>query len=1232
MKDRIRMIIMALLLCVCVFIPAVSLNAADENASSEINACMMKQYTDLEEVADYLAGKNTYPTEEGYLFAGWYTTNTIPDILANAETEEEEKEALKYAIRSDIPEGVESVYALFVPASVLDVKAQLSAGLLGGLDGNTKGSIRFVTTVNSLLYKEVGFEISYINSKGAKKSAVSSSNKVYEKLYAVGSTTEEYKENEKEYLPTEFCDASKYFKACNLNNVPASDFTVPFTIKPFWVTLDGSKVYGEAVIKSMDDYFLAEDVYVSTSETITNKKDEEGYGFSEEQPCVTLNYALSQVKNQGTIHVVESYATTADFVWDDHNKTVNITGGTIDFTTMPVITLEEAVEATDTTEAQAAKTAYALDMQDSVTFTDITLVFTGTDTQHIYANGNTLEIASDVVWGNSDTSKAAYIRVYGGAHNTALKSDTNLILAAGQYTRVIGGGNYSALTGDVNITLSGSINPNIDHTDHGSTYMVLGGGHNSSANVTGDVHITVASENVLFNRIYGGGHKRSVTGNVYIEFAGKAMGVYGGGFDGTITGDTYLTMTGGWAHQLFGGCEDVSMTGNTNIDVQGGTIQRRIYGGCYNGTSGTSFATTACVKGHSNVSIGANAEILLDYDNDNSIYAISRGGAEFTDDSGNLIEKGLFIFNENSEYKSKLGYNASGLDFSGLIFSDATHHYLITTNGNNESGTLGTVSPQSDYIRIKPHRGYSAVVKVGTTQAYYTESEAVFKLPELTGTTVKEITVTFGEIDSGVDKSSYEARIDGAYYDTFVEAMAAAPVLDSKETVTVTLLKDIEIAAQMSIATNIAIQNEPGEDITIYRDAGLNATDMFKVTSTGTLTLAGVEDRNSLVLDGRDSTEVDKSLADLTGSTGSLINNAGKLKIKNATLQYAKKTSESGGAVYSGGTRVEVENCIFQNNSAVASAGAIQVGAGILIAENSLFTANNAKNGGAIRAATATKITINKCEFGDDEKGNEASNDGGAFYNQSTNVTIVDTKFANNISSNRGGAVYNNAGVIVVKNSEFTGNVAITSGGAIQSASSGVLRLIASNDDKINSLAVFMNNESQGTADNNGGGAINVTNGTIEINGYRFENNQAKLYGGAVRVSGSSRTITGATFEGNFTTGAKGHGGAVYVYGENAAEITASTFKNNHTDGSEAHGGALYVNSETGVNAKVGILNTFTDNLVNGEGSKGNHIYVNVTSSSLIEEPENGAGTGNVKEETESGTDNENDENIEFNQ
>ncbi len=1015
MKKRIRMIIMALLICVCVIIPAVSLNAADESGSNSSDACVVVEYADLEEVKDYLAGKNTYPTKEGYLFAGWYTTNDIP---------KDDAEALKYAVRNSVPnEG--PVYALFVPASVLDVKAQLSSELLNkeAFQSAGKGSIRFVTTVNSLLYQKVGFEVSYVNSKGAKKSATSSSNKVYDKLYAVGSITDEYMENGTEYLPTEFSAASKFFKACNLKNVPASDFGVPITVKPFWVTLDGSKVYGETVIKSMDDYYLKDDVYVS------DKGSDEADGLTKDTPFATLGCALELIKNQGTIHVVDSYTTTADFVWEDHNKTVNITGGELDFTTLPKKVLR-AAQGTDTPDDESddvpAVTANVLDINDSVTFMDTSLKFA--NGQHVYANGNTVEIASaGVTWSNSD----AYIEIYGGSHSVPLNSDTNLILGAGQYTRVFGGGNYdSPLKGNVNITLSGSINPSINYKYHNATqYAVFGGGQNKSS-VEGDITLDVQNDTVLFQRVYGGGNYNQVYGDINLTFAGKAFTVYGGGFTTKVTGDIYLTMTGGWTEQIFGGCSHANVNGNTNVNVQGGEIERRVYGGCYNELDDYGvWKEKYYVTGHTNVAISPKANVSLSYiGTDLSIYAISRGEVPFEN------EWGAFIFNETSyeDYELKLGHTDSTYDSR---FSEQAYHYLIKTNGNTEDGSLGTVTSDGDYIRIKPRRGNSATIDVEGNTEHYTESETVFKLPELSATTdVKNITVTFETIDSNIDKSNYEARIDGAYYESLAKAIEVAPILNSKDTVTVTLLKDIELASQINIETKIAIQNEPGKDITIYRGTELATTDMFNVTSTGTLTLAGVGDRNSLVFDGRTQNKEDVE------STGSLIKAAGNLNISNITIQYAKKTGtadgDNGGAIYSTGanSKLSIVDSTFSYNKSGVRGGAIY-------AEDT----------------RSKDITISGCIF----EHNQATNAGGAICIGNQNVlNIVSSEFIGNTSDNFGGAVAMRNDYSTVNLSgkvTFDGNIAKTTGYGGGAIMTGSVLSIAENAN-----VTIKNNETKG--------------------------------------------------------------------------------------------------------------------------------------------------------------------------
>lgn len=126
---------------------------------------------------------------------------------------------------------------------------------------------------------------------------------------------------------------------------------------------------------------------------------------------------------------------------------------------------------------------------------------------------------------------------------------------------------------------------------------MFGGGVNKSS-VTGDINLNILDETVRFRHVYGGGEWNSVTGDILLNFAGSAFTVYGGGYDTSVTGDVYLTMTGGWTEQIFGGCNGKSMTGNTNVSVLDGTVVRRIYGGCYNNTSGTSFACLMLKEKH----------------------------------------------------------------------------------------------------------------------------------------------------------------------------------------------------------------------------------------------------------------------------------------------------------------------------------------------------------------------------------------------------------------------------------------------------------------------------------------------------------------------------------------------------------------------------------------------------------------------------------------------------------
>lgn len=147
---------------------------------------------------------------EGYVFAGWYTDKecTIP--------------------LTETTDGL--AYAKSVRSDLLTIKGQENYA-----DGDTKADLRLVATVDSLNYREVGFDIT-INGKKQTKTSTT----VYKKLYAIGDTGETIS-----YSPTEIDAVSDYFFTYTIQNIPQTAFeSGVIKVQAFWVTQDGTKVLG----------------------------------------------------------------------------------------------------------------------------------------------------------------------------------------------------------------------------------------------------------------------------------------------------------------------------------------------------------------------------------------------------------------------------------------------------------------------------------------------------------------------------------------------------------------------------------------------------------------------------------------------------------------------------------------------------------------------------------------------------------------------------------------------------------------------------------------------------------------------------------------------------------------------------------------------------------------------------------------------------------------------------
>ena len=451
------------------------------------------------------------------------------------------------------------------------------------------------------------------------------------------------------------------------------------------------------------------------------------------------------------------------------------------------------------------------------------------------------------------------------------------------------------------------------------------------------------------------------------------------------------------------------------------------------------------------------------------------------------------------------------------------------------------------------------------------------------------------------------------------------------------------------------------------RDYAFNATH-----DSGYVNGIGIH-RNDLVIDGAGHTIDGGNLARMFNVTGTNVtfkninfingftdNKGGALYITgtssniiNCTFKNNKATVESGAvflqsfnatikdsifinnsAIYNGavlvrGNYTTIDNCLFKDNFADISAGAVGWGRrenGII--KNSVFINNSAvdEGGGAIFWNNAHNCKIINSTF----LNNTGKPDAGAiFIKDSKNFQIVGTAFEGNNATGKGGAVYWFGGDGTIQHSTFSSNYADEDGGAIYlRVENGIIKDSNFTNNRahyngavyLNSIqgtvyeCKFTNNTATDSAgalgwvkkengtiayckftDNSAprGGAIYLNNGTeFYIRNSVFENNSAIKHGGAIFWdSGNEGRLIGCEFKNNtagelggavcwnntqngyiahsrFNSNNAHDGGAIYI-GESNMTITYSSF----TQNTAACGGAIYNNGTVNVKG-----NAFTNN------------------------------------------------------
>ena len=347
-------------------------------------------------------------------------------------------------------------------------------------------------------------------------------------------------------------------------------------------------------------------------------------------------------------------------------------------------------------------------------------------------------------------------------------------------------------------------------------------------------------------------------------------------------------------------------------------------------------------------------------------------------------------------------------------------------------------------------------------------------------------------------------------------------------------------------------------------------------TSAGTLNIAGrTQDKKDTIIATSD-TETTKGL-----SMFEVVYDDTKLNIKDVTIQSAY--SENGGSVIyqnNNDSTVKVSNTTIWNNSTVGDGGAVSVNSGTAAFDDVTFSGNSADRAGALRVSggrvaiidseftnnTATryggaiatphsandphskiKLTIDGTTFSENKvtsnsnsgggaislgdnitaiiagstfRGNSSATNGGAVYNESSELTMDVVSFENN-EAQRGSAIYN-LGTATLTDATFSGNsknyiyngqgsnLIITS--ALQNyilTNSNVANSTITNAGTLNltsaqniadSRFTLADALSGGTVNTSGnvifdnlvsGSAVYVTNGTLAINGTGTDVNNA---------------------------------------------------------------------------------------------------------------------------------------------
>lgn len=195
------------------------------------------------------SSKSKAPVKEGYVFGGWYKEKSESQYMTADEA------------ATAVTKGT-TAYAKFVPAQVLSVKAQ---NLAGTTETTETTYVRVISSLDSKNYQKVGFDIWLANQvqlfKDDETQTPLETDKIYDGLL-VG--------KEKRHATEIFGGVSKYVSVWQLTGIDNCHFGKIIYVRPYWITMDGTKVEGLAKYVHIEDEYKG---YISVPVNLLEKQE-----------------------------------------------------------------------------------------------------------------------------------------------------------------------------------------------------------------------------------------------------------------------------------------------------------------------------------------------------------------------------------------------------------------------------------------------------------------------------------------------------------------------------------------------------------------------------------------------------------------------------------------------------------------------------------------------------------------------------------------------------------------------------------------------------------------------------------------------------------------------------------------------------------------------------------------------------------------------------------------------